>query len=37
MPAALDPITESGPFQETLSGLATRELRRPGVFRHFFS
>ena len=28
MPAALDPITESGPFQETLSGLATRELRR---------
>lgn len=37
MPAALDPITESGPFQETLSGLATRELREPDVFRHFFS
>ncbi len=36
MPAALDPITESGPFQETLTGLATRELREPDVFRHFF-
>ncbi len=37
MPAALDPITESGPFQETLSGLVTRELREPDVFRHFFA
>ncbi len=37
MPAAFDPITESGPFQETLTGLVTRELREPDVFRHFFS
>lgn len=37
MPAALDPVAESGPFQETLAGLATRELREPDVFRHFFS
>ena len=37
MPAALDPITESGPFQETLTGLVTRELREPDVFRHFFA
>ncbi len=36
LPAALDPLQESGPFQETLSGLATRELREPDVFRHFF-
>ena len=37
MPAALDPLTESGPFQEPLAGLVTRELREPDVFRHFFS
>jgi hypothetical protein len=37
MPAALDPLTESGPFQESLHGLVTRELREPDVFRHFFS
>lgn len=37
MPAVLDPITESGPFQETLTGLVTRELREPDVFRHFFA
>ena len=37
MPAALDPLTESGPFQEPLRGLVTRELREPDVFRHFFS
>jgi hypothetical protein len=37
MPAALDPITESGPFQEPLRGLVTRELREPDVFRHFFA
>ncbi len=36
MPASLDPITESGPFQETLTGLSTRELREPDVFRPFF-
>lgn len=37
MPAALDPLMESGPFQEPLRGLVTRELREPDVFRHFFS
>ena len=36
MPAAFDPIVESGPFQESLNGLATRELLEPDVFRHFF-
>jgi hypothetical protein len=37
MPAALDPLQESGPFTESLSGLVTRELREPDVFRHFFA
>jgi hypothetical protein len=37
LPAAFDPLQESGPFQETLTGLVTRELREPDVFRHFFS
>lgn len=37
MPAALDPLQESGPFTESLTGLVTRELREPDVFRHFFS
>ena len=37
MPAALDPLTESGPFVEPLRGLVTRELREPDVFRHFFA
>jgi hypothetical protein len=37
MPAALDPLQESGPFTEPLAGLVTRELREPDVFRHFFS
>jgi hypothetical protein len=37
LPAALDPLHESGPFEETLRGLVTRELREPDVFRHFFS
>lgn len=36
MPAAFDPLTESGPFRETLKGLATREVLEPDVFRHFF-
>lgn len=35
--AALDPLTESGPFHEPLRGLVTRELREPDVFRHFFA
>lgn len=38
LPAALDPLVESGPFVESLSGgLVTRELREPDVFRHFFA
>ena len=37
MPAELDPLQVSGPFQETLTGLVTRELREPDVFRHFFA
>jgi len=37
MPAALDPLTESGRCQEPLRGLVTRELREPDVFRHFFA
>lgn len=37
MPAALDPLTESGPFVEPLHGLVTRELHEPDVFRHFFA
>lgn len=36
MPAALDPLQESSPFTEPLTGLSTRELREPDVFRHFF-
>jgi hypothetical protein len=35
-PADLFTFTPSGPFQETLSGLATREVHEPEVFRHFF-
>ena len=37
MPAALDPLVESGPYVEPLRGLVTRELREPDVFRHFFA
>lgn len=37
LPAALDPLVESGPFVERLHGLETRELREPDVFRHFFA
>ncbi len=37
MPAALDPLQESGPFVESVHGLVTRELREPDVFRHFFA
>jgi hypothetical protein len=36
MPADLLVITPSQPFQETLSGLAMREVHEPDVFRHFF-
>ncbi len=37
LPAALDPLVESGPYLEPLHGLVTRELREPDVFRHFFA
>jgi hypothetical protein len=37
MPAALDPLTESGPYLEPLRGLVTREVHEPDVFRHFFA
>lgn len=37
LPAALDPLVESGPFVEPLKGMVTRELREPDVFRHFFA
>ena len=36
MPAALDPVPDSQPFRETLTGLATREVIEPDVFQHFF-
>lgn len=36
MPASLDALAPSEPFRETLSGLATREVNEPDVFRHFF-
>lgn len=36
-PAALDPLAPSEPLQETeLSGLDSREIVEPDVFRHFF-
>ena len=36
-PAGLDPLTPSEPLQETeLSGLDSREIIEPDVFRHFF-
>jgi hypothetical protein len=37
MPATFDPIVNSGPFRETIDGLATREVVEPDVFRHFFA
>lgn len=37
LPAAFDPLTESGPFTEPLRGLVTREVREPDVFRYFFA
>ncbi|MFZ2652182.1 MAG: hypothetical protein WA210_18955 [Burkholderiaceae bacterium] len=35
-PAELDSLPPTEPFQETLSGLAQREVHEPDVFRHFF-
>ncbi len=35
-PADLDSLAPPEPFQETLSGLAQREVHEPDVFRHFF-
>jgi hypothetical protein len=35
-PANLDLLAPPQPFQESLSGLATREVYEPEVFRHFF-
>ncbi len=35
-PADLDLLPPPEPFQETLSGLAQREVHEPDVFRHFF-
>ena len=37
LPAALDPLHESGPSLEPLRGRLPRELREPDVFRHFFA
>lgn len=36
MPAEFEPPLPSEPFREVLSGLATREVNEPDVFRHFF-
>ena len=36
LPADLLSIAPSQPYYETLSGLVTRELHEPDVFRHFF-
>ena len=36
MPADLDVLAPTQPFQETLSGLVQREVLEPDVFRHFF-
>ncbi len=36
MPAELLSIAPSQPYREALSGLVTREVLEPDVFRHFF-
>ena len=36
MPAELISIAPTQPYRETLSGLVTREVLEPDVFRHFF-
>jgi hypothetical protein len=36
MPAALDTLPEPVPFQETLPGVAMREVNEPDLFKHFF-
>jgi hypothetical protein len=35
-PSGLDTVPSSLPFVERLTGLATREVIEPDVFRHFF-
>jgi hypothetical protein len=36
VPAALQAFDPPEPLRETLQGLATREVREPEVFRHYF-
>jgi hypothetical protein len=37
MPAIFDPLQPSAPLADThISGLASREIVEPDVFRHFF-
>jgi hypothetical protein len=36
MPAGLEALRPSGPFEEPLRGLVMREVIEPDVFRHFF-
>jgi hypothetical protein len=36
LPAELDSLLPTQPFEETLSGLVQREVYEPDVFRHFF-
>lgn len=37
MPAIFDPLTPSAPLADThISGLASREIMEPDVFKHFF-
>jgi hypothetical protein len=36
LPASLDMPLPSAPFVESLTGLATREVVEPDIFRHFF-
>ncbi len=37
MPSVLDPLTPSGPLEETvIGGLDSREIIEPDVFKHFF-
>jgi hypothetical protein len=36
MPVPFEPAPQSGPFMESLRGLAVREVKEPEVFRLFF-
>jgi len=36
MPAHLDTVRRSAPFHEAISGLVTREMDEPELFKHFF-